>query len=310
MIKMRIGIVGIGHWGKKLIDEYSALKEEGIIEDVIACDIKKDALQSLPSNVTTIDNYHKMISMDMVDAVHIASNNYTHYTFATEAIEHEKHVLLEKPMATSSKDAYHLVELSSRNGTILQVGHIFRFANVMRDLKRYITDKYFGDIRYISTRWTNLMPPIPSVDIVWDLLPHQIDIIHFLTDKYPSSFRRVSKSFRRDRLAEASIITLDYDDFIAGIKLSWVTPKRSRHIEIVGSERMASVDAVGQKIHVISDDGNKYDLSVEVNNTIRSEILNFIESIKTGKMPFNSHIIGARNTEIVEKIAGGEYGRL
>ncbi|HEC77245.1 MAG TPA: Gfo/Idh/MocA family oxidoreductase [Thermoplasmatales archaeon] len=303
--KMNVGVIGIGYWGSKVVREYIDLVKEGEIEGVGVCDVREDVLKNLKDseNVIKISNdYKEFLKDDAIDAVHICTNNVFHYDVAKEALQNGKHVLLEKPMTTNANKAYELVELSAHNGLILQVGHIFRFANVTRKAKQLVDERYFGKIYYLTLKWTTLMPPIQNVDIIWDLLPHPLDIIHFLTGKWPHEWQVMARFYRRDKLNEMVFINLDYEDFVANVELSWVTPERKRIMEIVGSDRMAKVECVKQKMHVFEGKERDFDVEIEANNTIREEAINFIESIKNRRMPFNSHIIGAKNVDVIEKI--------
>jgi len=302
---MNIGVIGMGYWGSKVVREYLDLAKEGKIQGVGICDIRKDVLDIFKNKEYIIKlsgDYKEFLKDDAINGVHICTNNAFHYEVAREALSNGKHVLLEKPMTTDSSKAYELVELSAHNGLTLQVGHIFRFANVIRKAKELMDENYFGKIQYLTLKWTTLMEPMDGVDIIWDLLPHPLDMIHFLTGKWPSEWQVMAKAFRRESPSEMVFINLGYGDFIANIELSWFTPERKRLMEIIGSERMAKVECVKQKIHVFEGNERDFDLEVEGNNTIRGEASNFIDSIKNGKMPFNSHIIGAKNVDVIEKI--------
>jgi len=301
---MNIGIIGIGYWGSKVAREYLDLAKEEKIDGVGLCDVREDILNNFESEhiIKKSTDYTEFLKNDKIDAVHIAANNKFHYDIAKEALSNGKHVLLEKPMTTETNKAYELVELSAKHGLVLQVGHIFRFANVIRRAKELVDENYFGEIRYLTLKWTTLMESVNGVDIIWDLFPHPLDMIHFLTGKWPSEWQVMARAYRRDKPSEMTFINLDYGDFIANVELSWLTPERKRLMEIVGSERMARVECVKQKIHIFEGNKRDFDLEVEGNNTIREEALNFVDSIKNKKMPFNSHIIGAKNVDIIEKI--------
>jgi len=306
--EMNIGVIGVGYWGSKVVREYLDLAKEGKIDGVGVCDVREEVLNAFRDNENIIKlstDYKEFLKDDVIDAVHICTNNAFHYEVAKEALDDGKHVLLEKPMTTDSSKAYELVELSAHNGLILQVGHIFRFANVIRKARELVEDKYFGDIYYLTLKWTTLMQPIKGVDIIWDLLPHPLDIIHFLTGKWPSDWQVMARQYRREELSELALINLDYKDFVATIELSWLTPERKRLMEIIGSDKMAKIECVKQKMHIFEGNEKQFDIEIEANNTIREEAINFIESIKYQRMPFNSHIIGAKNVDIVEKIVGG-----
>ena len=304
--EMNIGVIGVGYWGSKVAREYLDLAEEGIIDGVGLCDVNKKSLDKFDSEhvIKKEVEYRRFLKSEEIDGVHIASNNKYHYEIAKESLENGKHVLLEKPMTLNSNRAYELVELSAHNGLILQVGHIFRFANVIRKTKELVDDKTFGDIYYFTLKWTTLMNPIHEVDIIWDLLPHPLDIIHFITGKWPKNWQVMARAYRRDKPSEMTFINLDYEDFIANIELSWVTAERKRLMEIIGSKGMGKIECVKQEL-TIFEDGEINDVEIEANNTIREEALNFIESIEKGKMPFNSHIIGAKNVDVIEKIMEG-----
>jgi len=302
---MNIGVIGIGSWGRRVLGEYADLSKDGKIDGFGICDNNKDLLNKYKKehNPNIISNdYKDFLKKDEIDAVHICLPNNFHYKVAKEALVNGKHVLLEKPMTVKSDEAYELIEIASQNGLILQVGHIFRFANVIRRVKELFDENYFGDIYYLTMNWTTLMNPMEGIDIIWDLLPHPLDMIHFLTGKWPSEWKIISRAYRREELSEVAFINLNYDKFFATIGLSWVTPERKRLLEIVGSNRSARVECVKQKIHIFEGNERDFDLEVQSNNTIKDEAMNFITSIKQNKMPFNSHIIGAKNVDIIEKI--------
>jgi predicted dehydrogenase len=140
-----------------------------------------------------------------------------------------------------------------------------------------------------------------DVDILWDLLPHPLDILNFITEKWPVEFIGVNKAFRRGKLGEVASLQAIYNDGVfASIHLSWLCPIRRRTLEIVGSKRTALVDCVKQEIEIWEEE-EKTMLEVKANNTIRDEVLNFLDAMKTGRNNFNSSIVGARNVEMIEK---------
>ena len=302
---MNVGVIGIGYWGSKVVGEYIDLAKEEKIEGVGICDVREDILKKFGDMEYVIkasNDYKEFLKDEAIDAVHICANNDMHYKVAKEAMLDGKHVLLEKPMTTDSQKAYELVEISANSGLILQVGHIFRFANVIRKAKELVEKNYFGKIYYLTLKWTTLMKPIQGVDIIWDLLPHPLDIVHFVSGKWPSSWQVTAKLYRREKLNEMTFMNLDYDDFITNIELSWVTPERKRLLEIIGSDRSARVECVKQQMHVFEGNEKDFDVEIKDNNTIREEALNFMDSIKNRRMPFNSHIIGAKNVDTIQKI--------
>jgi len=297
---MKLGVIGIGRWGKKVAREYIALMNEDIINSVILCDINNSKLKPFADVVITSNSIDETVQK--ADGIHICTPNSTHYEIAKRALESGVHVLVEKPMTTDHNQAYELVEIAIAKNLILQVGHIYRFANAIRKIRELYKNNYFGKVYYFNLLWTHLMPYMEGVDILWDLLPHPLDILNFITRKWPVEFVGVGKAFRRSELNEVASLQAIFDDgTFANIHLSWLSPIRRRILEIVGSKRTALVKCVKQEIKIFERNNEEKVLDVEVNNTIRDEILNFIRAIETGKNNFNSSIIGARNVEIIER---------
>lgn len=300
---MRVGVIGIGRWGAKVLQEYTQLARDGKIDSVGICDLRKNTLREYPGIKVRSESYKKFLKSKDIDAVHICTGNSLHYQIALEALKAGKHVLLEKPMATSSDQAYDLIEESERSGLILQVGHIYRFSNVIKKVKKLVSEGYFGQIRYVKVKWTHLMLPIPGTDVIWDLLPHPVDILNIITGKWPLYGRSMEGKYTRDSLSEVAFISLRYRDFFMNAELSWLDPTRRRLLEIVGSEKAAYVECVNQVLSVVSNNGSEWEqIPVSANNTIRDEELNFLSSIKSHRSPHNSHIVGARSISVIENI--------
>lgn len=300
---MRVGVIGVGKWGTKVLQEYTSLALEGEIQGVGISDLNGNTLKRYTGLVLKTENYKKLLDSKTIDAVHICTGNNWHYQIALEALKAGKHVLIEKPMATSSDQAYDLIEAAAEAGLILQVGHIYRFSNVIKKLKKLTTERYFGQIRYMKMKWTHLMNPIPNVSVVWDLLPHPVDIANIITGEWPLYPHSTERAFRRETLSEVAFINLQYRHFMVDVELSWLDPTRRRTLEIVGSERCAYAECAGQSLSTVSCNGGDWEqIPVKANNTIKDEIRNFLSSIESHRSPHNSHIIGARSIAVIETI--------
>lgn len=296
---MDIGIVGLGYWGSKVVEEYTALRNQGDIDRVVAID--EDPTQL--AKFDFVDEKYKSVNaaFDDVDAIHVATSNASHFPIAKSALESGVDVLVEKPLTTDRRLAFDLVEIASETGTILQTGHIFRFANAVRKVRELYQEDYFGDVQYLTLEWTHHIDPIPETDALWDLLPHPTDILNFVTGEWPETTCGMSEGFRTSR-PETAFIPLQTNGILANIHVSWVDPVRKRELNIVGSERSARVECVEQTIEIFDNEGIREEISIENNNTIRAEAQNFIRSIETGENQFNSAIVGARAVDAIEQI--------
>jgi len=242
--------------------------------------------------------------MPEIDAVNICTPNETHYQVCVDALNMNKHVLLEKPMTLKASQAHELVMLAENKGLNLSVGHIFRFNNALRKARDLVKGGFFGDVYYLDLQWTTLMK-MANRDIITDLAPHPFDIINFLTDLWPTRVTCRAKSYRGDNLEEVAFITAELDNVAMGhMHLSWLMPGKTRQVRISGSEKSAQIDCLSQSVRV-SDGEKTHDLKVEANNTIRSELMHFLQCIRksrSGKTYNNDNhgMLGARVVELLE----------
>jgi len=308
--KIHVAIIGAGYWGSKLIYEYLQLtKLRDDVKLVAIADISKERLLSiaqkynLPSNMLITDP-ELIAKREDIHAVHIATPNETHYYLASLMLEHDKHVLLEKPMALSSRDAFKLVRLAEVKRRVLLVGHIFRFNNALRFLKKYLQEIDTHNIYSIDLVWSALLNPLPqNRDVIFDLAPHPIDIINYILEEWPIEVYTVAESpvRKQEGLEELAYSLLRLpNDVLVSIKLSWLEhgPKK-RHIIISTKYNTIFVDALEQSVKIFSND-NTQSIRIEPSNTILEMINHFIDTITRDDAPNNSALIGALTVTVLE----------
>ena len=278
MRQFQVGVLGVGYWGRKIVEEYSSIQN-----------VKVQAVSDL-------------MDKKSVHAVHICLPNALHFQACKEALEAGKHVLVEKPITLSSKEGNILVDLAAEKGLTLSVGHIYRFNNALAEVKRLISENFFGRVFLLNLTWTNLEPVFSDRDVIVDLAPHYFDIVNYMLDAWPAKITCVAKPFRQKENPEATYISCEMPNgAIAHAHLNWLSPKKVRSIELVGENRSAVIDAVGQEV-TIYESGYTYKLGVERNNTIRTELLHFIKSISDPMTETrNSGAIGVKTVEMIER---------
>ncbi len=308
--QVNIAVLGVGYWGKKLLSEYIPLaKSDPKVNLLMVCDVQEQNLMycnetlNIPQEKLTMD-YKKVLSSNKVDAVHICTPNETHFQICKEALNSNKHVLLEKPMALTSKHAWELVDFAKSKSLILQVGHIFRFNNALKTMQNLLSLNYLGDLYYLKLQWTTLMLSPLNRNIIFDLGAHPVDILNYLLKKWPIKVNCKARSYRGNLLDDLAYITMEFDEkLLAHIEMSWLQPGKVRQATIVGSERTAVVDCIDQTIKIY-ENGEGYKLNVEVarNNTILDEISHFGKSIRVHKNSNNRGSVGAKNVAILESL--------
>ncbi|ABR30913.1 Gfo/Idh/MocA family protein [Thermosipho melanesiensis] len=159
---LRIGLIGCGRIGTKKHME-ALIENADKMETVAFCDIKKEKAQKCArifeertgKKVEVETNYKKLLMREDIDAVAIATESGKHYEITMEALTNGKHVLVEKPMALSTKHADEMVELAKRKNLKLGVCFQNRFNPPIQELRKKVEEGAFGKIYYgvATIRW-------------------------------------------------------------------------------------------------------------------------------------------------------------
>jgi predicted dehydrogenase len=177
--------------------------------------------------------------LDHVDAVLVATPPAAHAAVALQAINAGKHVLVEKPMATSVADAEAMVVAAAVQGVQLMVGHTFEYNAAVRRLREIIRSGALGRVLYIDSARLSLGRYQRDVNVIWDLAPHDISIASFLLDDLP-----VATSVWGDRNVtpwreDVAYVRLDFPTTRAFVHVSWLNPNKVRRTTVVGEHKMA-----------------------------------------------------------------------
>ena len=239
---IRIGLIGIGKWGLNHLK--SLIKINSNLVAISDVDITKKELAD-KYKVKFFDDYKKLLQT--VDAVIITSPTDTHYKIVSECLLAGKHVLVEKPIATTSEQSKKLVELAQSKDLIISVGYLYRFNNSIRRLKDLIKD--IGEIQYITSRYIHsTKPPRKDSGAILNLGIHPIDILNFITNKRPIKVFAKKKNLLSKHLEDSAMIMFDYEDFFATLEVSCTHPEKKRDMWIIAEKEKIYVDYFNQKI--------------------------------------------------------------
>ena len=301
---MKIGVIGMGYWGKKVAREYRTLLENGSIDELHIFDVIEDNLESFRKecpDCVVHKNFEELLNSD-IDGFHVCTPNSTHYDIAMRLMKNGKNVLLEKPMAMTYKEARKLALFAYNNNLVLAVGHIFRFNNAVRKVKKMYEKGELGNLWYADLRWSTLMPSPKERDVIYDLAPHPIDILNYITSSWPTSVSATGRAFRRDEYEEVAYINMEFNGNLIGrAEVSWIYPDKIRKVELMGEKKFVSLEAVRQKIRVFDvGTGEWNEISVEENNTILEEVTHFVKAIKNRSTPINDGFNASENIKVLE----------
>ena len=308
--RVNLCVIGAGYWGRKAVEEYLQLaKVDPDFNLVYVCDLKEENL-SYCRDVLHVDegklisDYETVLKSPDVDAVHICTPNETHNYFGLQALRSGKNLLIEKPMSLLSKEAWEMNAAAEKRRLCLQVGHIYRFNNAIKKMHKLIAEGYFGNLYYLKLQWTTWMPSPLGRDIIFDLGPHPIDILHYLLGKWPVKVACTANAYRRSSLEEVAYFNLDFGErLMANVELSWLQPGKVRELNIIGAKRSAKVGCLDQTITVFEDNnGGNFKIDVPVNNTIFDEVSHFVRSIRDENNHKNPGSVGAGNVAVLESL--------
>ncbi len=242
---LKVGAIGCGYWGPNLIRNFVELPETAL---VAVADIDRSRLEQIQTRYPRIEfvtqRYEDLFDRGL-DAVVISTPPQTHYEIARACLEQGLHVLVEKPMTTRSEDARQLIQLADERGLVLMVGHTFEYNSAVWALRDMIRMGDLGDIRYLDTVRVGLGLFHPSLNVVWDLAPHDISILIHVLEEVPETVCTKGIASVQPSVEDVAYMTLDFPSGImAHTRMSWLDPCKTRRITVVGSSKMAVYDDV------------------------------------------------------------------
>jgi UDP-N-acetylglucosamine 3-dehydrogenase len=236
-----------------------------------------------------------------VDAITIAAPTHLHHDLALECISRGVHVLVEKPIAPSVEEGRAIVAAARRTGVTLMVGHVERFNPAVESIKRAIKDQ---DILSIAITRVGPFPPrMSNVGVVIDLAVHDIDLIRWFTDSEIVEIQPQLSSAVAEREDIALLQFRTASGVLAHINTNWLTPFKARTIHVATRDKYLIADLLTMQVTEcfgFQADGSysMRHLSVGYAEPLRSELLAFIESIRSGRVPAVTGEEGVASLEI------------
>jgi len=243
-----VAVVGAGHWGPNLITNFERDRRSRVRWVVDTDASRLDQVERRFPGVGTTARFDEALGDSEVDAMVIATPTSTHYELARRALEAGRHVLVEKPMAASAREAALLRDLAAETGRTLMVGHVFVYNAAARAAKECIDSGELGRIYYLSMLRTNLGPIRVDVNAAWDLAAHDISLASYWLESDPLSVSAVGGSWINRGIEDTVFATLRYPgDVLVNLHASWLSPRKQRDITIVGDARMLTFDDVSMR---------------------------------------------------------------
>ncbi len=290
MNSIRVGIVGVGYLGTQHARILSYL-EEADLQAVADIDFQKALQIGNRHGVRYFENYEDMI--DEIDAAVVATDTSAHFKVSENLLRHGKHVLVEKPITETVEQGERLLELATKNGLILQVGHLERFNPAVEAVENMISDPRFIEVQRLGSFSARSL----DIDVVLDLMIHDLDIILALIKDEVVAIKSSGIHVVSEKTDIANARLEFRSGCVATLTASRVHQGKVRKLRIFEPTSYYSIDYIDQEVKVFPLDGRQTDiktLKIQKDEPLKRELKNFLECVDTGKMTKVSGAEGLR----------------
>lgn len=243
-MQIKVGVIGLGYWGPNYVRNFI---NNGNSEVIWACDVSQEALNSIKKiypHLKLTKDYKELLKDQSINCIAIATPPQTHFEITKNALESGKHVLVAKPMATDLQKAHKLLAFAQENNLLLHGDLTYLYTDAIKLIKDQLQRGIIGNPLYYDSTRTNLGLLQKDVNVVWDLVPHDLAIIDFLLGfKALKIFASAFKHHKNSASEEMAHIIITYEkNFVAHIHVSWLSPVKIRTILIGGDKKMIYFD--------------------------------------------------------------------
>jgi predicted dehydrogenase len=239
---LKVAVVGYGYWGPNLVRnvlERPELSLEALCERDPA---RAQAFSAKVPNVPVIADLDELLENPALDAVIVATPPRTHHAIVKAALLAGKHVLVEKPLARTSLEAWDLIDTANTRGVLLMPGHTFLYSPPVSKVKQLIDEDMLGEIYFVTSARMNL-GKYQQDGVICDLAPHDISILLHWIEQPVVQVGATARSIFQPDVPETAFLTLTFaNDAQANIEISWLAPRKVRQMVVVGSRKMVQYD--------------------------------------------------------------------
>lgn len=303
-------VVGAGDWGRNLIRNFHDLQALAGV-----CEMNEKLLEEVQATypgLPTWESLDEALQECTCEAVAIATPVVTHYEIARQVLEAGFPTFLEKPMALSSRESAHLVELSRRRGRMLMVGHLPLFMPAIEELKATLNNGTLGEVLFLQARRVNLGRVRHHENVLWSLAPHDVAVMLYLLGQMPLAVQCFGNAWLQPGIEDIAFLELRFPHgLLAQAHFSWLDPLIERRLKVVGRKGMAVVDELSPTPLMVTD--RRYDpvKGVTVSGRDRFPLLaseqplarecrHFLQCVRSDKRTRSGAMLGHRVVRVLE----------
>lgn len=318
---INIGVIGYGYWGPNLVRNFAEIPGAQVRT---VSDFNPERLLKVQERYPTIrvtTNCQDIFADPHIDAVAIATPVSTHFDLALAALQAGKHVLVEKPMTSTSEQAFRLIEEAERRHLVLMVDHTFVYTGAVRKMRELVASNQLGKLYYYDSVRVNLGLFQHDVNVIWDLAVHDLSIMDYVLQARPYAVSATGINHVLGKPENIAYLTLFFaDNLIAHLHVNWLAPVKVRRTLIGGSQKMVVYDELepSEKVKVYNKGitlnnsadrmyqmlvgyrtGDMWAPNLDMTEALRTEGLHFVQCIEGGR-PITDGEAGLRVVRILE----------
>jgi len=319
-----VAMVGYGYWGPNLVRNLLACPRFRLLGLCETDESRARAFSGYYQHVPVARELDRLLLDPGVDAVLIATPPSTHFELTKRALEADKHVLVEKPLAMSVEDAREVIALAEERSLVLMPGHTFVYSPRVQRIRDLLVEGVIGDPYFITSSRMNLGRYQPD-GVIYDLAPHDISILLYWFDQPIVQVAASGVGVLRSDVPETAFLTVLLESGTpANIQISWLAPRKVRQMVVVGSKRMIQYeDTAAEESVRVYDRGlelsstpasfGEYQLTyrlgdmvaprIEATEPLALELADFAAAILEGSEPRSSNALGLEIVRVLEAAA-------
>lgn len=269
MEKLNLGVIGLGAIGQKHCSAISVLERAKL---VAVADINEQVLSSTAAQygATPYADVQELLQHPGLDAVVVATPDDLHREACVLAAEAGKHILVEKPLATTLEDSRAIIDAAESAKVKLMVGFTLRFSLHYLQAKKAATDGTLGDLMSIFARRENIISQAERLNgrcgVLMFLGPHDFDAMRWIVGSEPVSiYTQAATSVQSAYPIENETFSIiRFANGVVGCaQIGWVLPdkhpaRKDFKLDLIGSKGSLNLDQMRQGIEIYSQSGANF----------------------------------------------------
>lgn len=278
MNKIKVGLIGCGKISDSHLKAYQSFDDAEILAVADVIEEKAQSAKEKYGADYSYTDYHDMLNNEEIEAVDVCTHTPLHAEITINALNKGKHVLVEKPMATSLEKADEMIRASEKNGKILMVEQALRFNAVFETLKSVLEKGLIGEIYSMQCISGHTGPMDWNPDAEWflrkktgggvalDMGIHEADLLRWSTGKEVKEVGGFIENLKKGSDTEDNMVSiLKFEDkTLATMTISWTLKRGERVLTVFGTEGHLYLNTTAEHVITIFQSKEKKTIYPEI----------------------------------------------